>query len=945
MRSIEKLTEKLPDADGAKRFYEQMSEEFPFEVKKLSKNEGLLSDVLTLAAHSPLLATTILQNPAYISWLDRQRISAKVRGREELLESLARFALTNSSVETNVLLARFRRRELLRIYLRDIRGLGTIAETTEEISNLADAVLEYALQIARQELDNRYGVPLETDSKERTKTAQFCIVALGKLGSKELNYASDIDLLFIYSNDGATGGQGTRGAAITNREYFVKLAEFITKIVGGNAGEGAAYRVDLRLRPHGRVGAPAISSNEAVNYYRNSAQAWERQVLIRSRTAAGDRKIYRKFFEAVKSNVFSSTETIENALRSVRLSKEKINLEKTSDRGFNVKLGKGGIREIEFIAQALQLAYAGQDKWLRAPHTLISLNRLADRKLLTETDLTELSDAYSFLRCLEHRLQMENGLQIHIVPDAPEKRSLLASRMHLADLPTFNQALQKHTENVSRIFTRIFGQTEHEINRSEIEIARVNENDLTLQRVEQSKKLLPQIVSALKKSNIKIDSDDAAFKTLELLAEISPHFAETLLTNPALIKSLPDTEKDFGETDYKQVFAARIRETNDFAGELSVLRKTWSGFLLEIVVFDAFEKITRAEAKKAQTKLAEASIEAAIFITKRELERRLKVKTEDFSFAVLGLGKLGGGGMDYNSDLDLILIYEEVQSSRFNVQSPKGFDANERNAARQTKEPETLNFEPETFYTRAAEIFVTTLSSLTRDGHLYRVDLRLRPDGKNGAIVSGKNAFLNYLETRASMWEWLAYVKMRGVAGDLPLAETIEGEARRIIHRKAREDEIRDSGFGILRDETRRVRERLEREKSGGGKTGEIDIKFGEGGMLDVYFAMRFLQLRDNVPDAGENRSTVFMLGRLREKNSLSEEDFQNFANGYAFLSELDHNLRLIVGRSTRVPVGNKNALQIITKRMKIASIQELLENLTVHRLNIRASFERILEG
>ncbi|HXG82683.1 MAG TPA: hypothetical protein VNI84_01530 [Pyrinomonadaceae bacterium] len=937
MRSIEKLTEKLPDSDGAKRFYEQLAEKFPFEVKKLSKNEGLLSDVLTVAAYSPLLATTILQNPQYISWLDRQRVSAKVRGKEELLESLARFALTNSGVETNVLLARFRRRELLRIYLRDIRGLGTIAEITEEISNLADAVLEYALRIARQELDNRFGAPLETDKKARAGQTEFCIVALGKLGSKELNYASDIDLLFIYSNDGATSGQGARGA-ITNREYFAKLAEFVTKIVGGNAGEGAAYRVDLRLRPHGRVGAPAISSNEAVNYYQNSAQAWERQVLIRSRTAAGEAKIYRKIFEAVKSNVFSSAETIENALRNVRLSKEKINLEKNTGKGFNVKSGKGGVREIEFIAQALQLAYAGRDQWLRAPHTLISLSRLADRKLLGETELNELSDAYSFLRCLEHRLQMENGLQIHIVPDAPEKRSLLASRMRLADLRTFNLALGKHTENVSRIYTRIFGQTEHENNRPETETARGRgKDDSTLPHIEQSKKLSLQIFSSLEKSNIKVDFNDSTFKTLELLAEISPHFAETILTNPALIKSLPDTERKFGETDYRQIFTTRIRETNDFAGELSVLRKTWSPLLLEIVVFDAFEKITRAEAKKAQTKLAEASVEAAIFITKREMERRFKVKTEDFPFAVLGLGKLGGGGMDYNSDLDLVLVYDDEITAEEKMRKGEKEKSGQESVFPSSS---LLPVSSSIFYSRAAEIFVTALSSLTRDGHLYRVDLRLRPDGKNGATTVGKTSFLNYLEKRAAIWEWLAYVKLRAVGGDFGLARAVENEARKIIHQNALPADV-----SALKEETARVRERLEREKSIGYKNIETDIKFGAGGMLDVYFATRFLQLRRNVPDEGENRSTVFTLEKLRQKDALSKEDFQNFADGYEFLNELDHNLRLTVGRSTRVPLGNQKVLQIITDRMKLASIQQLLENLTFHRLNIRASFERVLKN
>jgi glutamate-ammonia-ligase adenylyltransferase len=913
---IESFIEKLPDAESARRFYMQLTEKFPLEEKKLARNEGLLSDVLTLAAFSPLLAATILQNPPYISWLDRQRVSSKVRGKDELIESLARFALVNSSVETNILLARFRRRELLRIYLRDIRALGTIVEITEEISNLADTILEYALRQAAQELDNRYGAPLETDGKTRARQARFCIVALGKLGSKELNYSSDIDLLFLYSNDGATNGQGTRGA-ITNREYFVKLAELITKLVGGQGGEGAAYRVDLRLRPNGRVGALAISLNEAVGYYKNSAQSWERQVLIRSRAAAGNTEVFQKFFEQVKSSVFSSAETVENALRNVRFSKEKINTEKTTDANFNVKLGKGGIREIEFIAQALQLAYAGKDEWLRAAHTLISLSRIADRELISETELTELFEAYEFLRRLEHRLQMENGLQIHLVPNEAERRLLIARRMNCADLQDFEETLQSHTEGVNRIFTRIFGGKEFLTVPDEGE--KTNREDFMENQFTEDR--LKPIISSLNKSDVKIDLNKQSRKTLEHLSKITPHYAEMIVANPNLVKDLPSVENGLADKNYRQIFLSAVATEKDFKSELAVLRRNWSRYLLEIVVFDVFEKITRQESKRLQTELAEASLEAAIYITRRELEKRYEIQIDRFPFAVLGLGKLGGGGIDYGSDLDLILIYDDEKSSP------------------------SRNLTHAEFYSRAVEILVTTLSGLTRDGQLYRVDLRLRPDGKNGANSIGKTAFLNYLETRAAIWEWLAYVKLRGAAGDLDLAKETEFAARKTIHRNAQKLQQEDSALKTLNEETRRVRERLEAEKSGGRKGKEIDIKFGAGGMLDVYFAVRFLQLRDDIPDDAHNRSTTFTLKKLHENKSLRREDFQNFSAGYEFLTELDHNLRLVIGRSTRLPLANQKALQSINNRMKFSSVSELLEQLTVHRLNIRASFEAILKN
>lgn len=929
MEIKESLWQNLPDIEAARRFFSQFVEKHPSAAKKLLKNDGLLSDVLTVASFSPLLAATVLQNPEYVSWLNRHRGERKVRDKEELLESLARFSLVNSQIEPNVLLARFRRRELLRIFLRDVRRLATVSEITEELSNLADAILEYALRLARQELDNRYGAALETDQKGRAKPSSLVVVSLGKLGSKELNYSSDIDLLFVYSSEGATSGQGMRGS-ISNREYFVKLAELTTKTVGAQTGEGAAYRVDLRLRPHGRVGALAVSIKDTIRYYQNEAQAWERQVLIRSRSSAGDERLYKRFFAAIESYVFSAGENVENALENVRLSKEKIDIEQAGRAGYNVKLGTGGIREIEFIAQALQIAYGGADEWLHAPHTLKSLARLADRKLLTEGELTALYDAYEFLRRSEHLLQMENGLQTHLVPENNEKRALLAVKTGFEKLANFDETLDAHTRKVNQIFTRVFGgvgkHAESSVAASVIENDE-NESSFQGESVEggdddfrnNDAMFYQPIVVSLEKSNLQKSLSPAIVATLKRLSAVSPHFAETVAANPSLIQTLPTENDDFKAGNYRSALLGKIEKEKEFAVQLAVLRKTWSRFLLEIVIFDVFEKISIADVKRQLTELAEAAIEAALFIAKQELGRRGGSEIGEFPFAVLGLGKLGGKGMDYGSDLDLLLIYDDCKTI------------------------ETGNLTPAEFYGRAAEIFVGVLSNLTRDGLLYRVDLRLRPDGKNGASVVGAGAFGNYLKNRAAIWEWLAYVKLRGVAGESNLAAETEFAARKIIHENAGKLEFEDAKFQSLIDETQRVRQRLEEEKTGSLRPREIDIKFGAGGMLDVYFAVRFLQLKHNVPDEAKDRSTRFMLAKLRQNECLSGEDFANLSQGYDFISELDHHLRLTIGRSTRLPLANRKALQTIAARLKLDSIADLLEKLTVHRLSVRQSFENIL--
>ncbi|MBX7053893.1 MAG: hypothetical protein K1X36_02980 [Pyrinomonadaceae bacterium] len=893
----------LPDPESARRFLSQLEEKHPSAAVKLARNEPLLSDVLTLAAFSPLLATTMLQHPDHIWWLGRKRRDSGVRGKDELLESLARFSMTRSQLDPQVLFARFRRRELLRIYLRDIRRLATIAEITEEISNLADAILESSLKLARREMDNRFGTPQETDEKGRLRPARFCIAALGKLGSRELNYSSDIDLLFLYSNEGTTSGIGSRGA-VTNREYFVKLAEFLTKLVGQQIGEGAAYRVDLRLRPHGSLGALTMSVADTVRYHLNEARPWERQVLIRSRGCAGDTELFGEFFAKVEPLVFESGETVEEALRNVRLSKEKIDRENVGKFGFDVKLGRGGIREIEFLAQALQLAHGGDDRWLRCPHTLISLSRLTDRRYLSETELSGLSAAYEFLRRTEHVLQMENGIQTHTVPDSGEKRSLLARRVTFASGGDFDELLLRHSENVSRVFSRIFGETAD---------AATRDTDISIVP-NAADRIRSGVLASIEKSEFELPAEGNEMSVLDRLASVSPRFASMIAASPQLAASLPDPNSAPEELDFESKMASSVIGVAGFGPRLSSMRQEWAKLLIGIVVRDVFGTISTRDAKRLQTKLAEASISAALTVVLDELNARFSSSSDSLSLAVLALGKLGGRGLDYDSDLDLILVYDDSAVTGASVSNAE-------------------------YYSRAAELFVTVLSSMTRDGNLYRVDLRLRPYGSKGMSAISGESFLNYMQDTAAIWELLAFVKLRAVGGDRALGSTVENGTRRLIHERALA-----ADQAVLRAETERIRHALETQRARTRRGSDVDIKYGKGGMLDVYFAMRYLQLRDNVPDDGDDRSTAFMLERLHGCRSLTSNEYQDLSNGYRFLAALDHNLRLTVGRTTRLSMGNQTVLSTIAQRMGLSSPAELLEQLTLHRLAVRSAFESVLQ-
>jgi [glutamine synthetase] adenylyltransferase / [glutamine synthetase]-adenylyl-L-tyrosine phosphorylase len=947
--NLEFLLRDLPDQNGARLFIDRLGNERPRAHQNLLKQPALLADVLALAAWSPLLATTLEQNSEYLAWLSRERADPRVRTSDELKESLARFALMNSSLNPQVLLARFRRRELLRTYLHDIRRAQTLVETMEELSNLADAILDYALSLARQDLDNRYGLPRRVDERGRTATAEFCVIALGKLGSMELNYASDIDLVFLYSDDGTTAGTRERGE-VSNREYFVKLSETIARLVGQSGGEGAAYRVDLRLRPHGRDGALACSLQEGVRYYMSSAQDWERQTLIRSRAAAGSAELFNRFKESVTSSVFRPDVSVSGALASVRLAKQKIDRHVEKKSGFNVKLGRGGIREIEFIAQALQLAHGGRDEWLRVPHTLVSLGRLADRGFITHPEHSQLSEAYSFLRTLEHRLQMEHGLQTHTVPENDEAQSLLGRRMGFSSSKDFQVALKTHTAHVRGTYDRLFAEIEKTAETIVYDTPQVSDVSTDMAVAIDSARILAQrmdskwegktkplanlilslagkslnphrallqvfrVSASLAKTEQRFVITETNLETLLQLCGVSDPFAERIAAQPALVASLGTSVTTALRRDYRAILRTAIDAERSFPAELAALRLQWSELIVEIAALDVANELSIFETNSLQTELATASMNVAYLIARREMARRYGSFSGGPRVAFYGLGRLSTGGVDYGSDLDILITYDSL------VPSP----------IKTLTQDET--------YSRLVELMIAALASITREGYLYRVDMRLRPHGKNGPLVSSAEGFLDYLKEQSAPWEWLAYAKLRSVGGDQELGRMVEIHARHRIHANAARLDPKE-----LKDVTRHVRERLENEKGGRGRKLGTDIKYGAGGMLDVYFAARYLQLRDEVLDEGEDRSTSFTLDRLREEGSLSEEDFEVLSSGYSLLRSIDHNLRLIMHRSTRLPDPNHVAAKDIATRAGFNSVEDLQQTVTEQMHLIRAAYNRIL--
>jgi glutamate-ammonia-ligase adenylyltransferase len=986
---IERFIETLPDPAGARTFLKRLEAADPAAAKKSKGNPRLLSRMLTLAGNSPFLSETLLRHTEQISWLkaETERHFDRVKSVEQLSEELARFIARTIDGDDALRLARFKRRELLRIYLRDCLRVATLSEVTEELSNLADVILRYSLARSYQEMTKLHGAPLVQDQRGRIETAGLAIVALGKLGCRELNYASDIDLFFLYSSDGETAGdRGKASSKVTNKQFFIGVAERVVQMLGKSSVEGAVYRIDLRLRPYGRDGDLVWAVERAADYYRHQAHNWERQALIRARASAGSEELVSRFLEMVRDSIFTR-DALPDTLDSVRRAKEKIDRKEAARvRGFNVKLGPGGIREIEFIAQALQLKHGGREPWVRSAQTLIVLARLAEKQYLTEPERTRLSAAYAFLRTIEHRLQMEHGAQTHTLPASRVKLEMLARRCGYAessDLSTrFMKDLEEHTSVVRAIYDRVFGQTESVEGLAEVqsELTTGSDNEATRMvkqaAMRMTRVIFPNkidseaghrqvvedtIVAALQRAinpsrslrNLSAWADSFATYAREQTRDLdrvalasrwlkltdrlililsSQYLSHLLLSRPMLASTLV-ADSPALRSDFFSAMRAALDRESDSASKTDALRRVWYRLVIEIGYKDlsaatspspnASERLR--EINLDQTTLAESALRIAVEIALESLgikpSRSVEADSEtstigelpatadrppatDFPFAILGLGRLGHAGMDYGSDLDLLIVFDDSS-----VWPPVV-----------SHKVTGIGDSPAEFYAKFTSQLVRVLSSITREGLLYRTDLRLRPEGKNGALAIGLANLVAYITERASAWEHSAYLKAREVAGDLKFGERVRKAICEASFDAASKNER-------LREELRDMHDRLAREKA---RSARPNIKWGRGGMTDVYFVTRYLQLRDRIyfpPELG----TSELISHLGEKRSLDLESTRAMFEGYVFLRRLDHWMRLLLDRPSPALPASSIAMRDIARALGLPSVEAFEESFVNH--------------
>jgi glutamate-ammonia-ligase adenylyltransferase len=881
------LLASSPDPDQARSSLSDLAERQPEAFRRLTGSTSGLPLLVAVFSYSRFLGEELLRHPEWLDALPASDDSRRVVPAEELIERLEAFLGATPGPHSPVKLAQFRRREILRILLGDVQGLAELSEITEDLSNLADAILDVAYRRLREDLTRRFGTPHVTDEAGRTHPCGFSILALGKLGGRELNYSSDIDLMFVYSGPGETDGP----AKISNKEFFQKVATQLTELLSIHTTEGMCYRVDLRLRPDGRLGEVCISLDGARTYYQNRARDWELQMLIKARVAAGEPEPGRALLESVEPLIYSTTLDF-SAVESVSATRERIH-EKLAARkgpaGHDVKLARGGIRDIEFLVQCLQRLHGGREAWVRHGGTLLALFRLRDKDYLSPLEYSRLASAYQFLRNLEHRLQFAEDRQTHTLPAGREERELVARRMPAAQLgsaPSAESLLQElntHLEEVQEIYERVIhaqhpvyyispalmsaadGAPGEDAGPAPAEAAASN----LIRFLDQKAPGLAAVLAhgGLRRSARyfehfleqilprpeyldRLDRDPVLAGYVIDLVDHSPYFAEQLIRTPDLLDELidmrenPEREPLYGELAFSD--PAELRRYF----RRRMLRIQSESICLQLPIFvtlgrtsDLADAVTAAGYQMAVAQVAAARPPASGGYEPKD------------QLMVVALGRLGMREFDLASDADLVFVLPDD-------------DVQER-----------------VFWTRVAERMIEIVTAYTGDGVIFAVDTRLRPNGREGALVQSMAAYKDYFASHAEAWEGITYMKSRAVAGNLDRATKFLDELQQIDWRRYGQSYRSKKAL-------KQMRQRLEKEQGSGNP-----LKAGYGGYYDIDFALMFLRLKA----AGMFFKVLNTPARIdvnERMGHLERADAIFLSDAATFYRAVDHGLRVSTGHA-----------------------------------------------
>ncbi|MDE3067757.1 MAG: hypothetical protein KGJ60_09420 [Verrucomicrobiota bacterium] len=812
------------DPPRARRRLEQLATARP-ALKQISADSARV--LAALLSGSQFLGDFLIANPDCLATLNFERLKFPRRAqglRREVETLLAPKLSIRDDAGALAELRRFKQREMLRIAARDLARLGDVVEITRELSDVADVCLDAVLQICWRQLTDRLGRPFQQATDGGWQPAAFCVLGLGKLGGQELNYSSDVDVLFVYGGEGEVfkeppAKNKTPRAVASNHPFFCKLAERFVAEVSQRTGEDFLYRMDLRLRPEGDTGPPARSLESYENYYAQWGQTWERMMLIKARCVAGDSGLGAEFLETIQPFRFPRSVN-PDILREIAATKDRIESEvvRAGDLEHNIKLGRGGIREIEFIAQSLQVLHAGRMPFLEISQTLPCLEKLAQYTLLSRDEARQLEAAYRFLREVEHRLQMENNLQTHTIPRDARAQSRLARLMNFKSPPAFRAALRTHAGNVRRAYEKLL----------RLEPAEADSSlPAAFDGAEEAWKNLLAARS--------FRDPDKAFHLLKEFAEgpgyvhVSPRTTELARRLiPKLLAWCPETSprskgqraegnepsgrpaSDSGHQTLDLILSdpdrvlARLDGFIAAYGSRSTLFELWNNnpklFELLVLLFDRSEFLAETairipdlvddmvsserlrQRKTASEILKElrfglADADQFLWLRRYHETERMRLGLRD----ILGLADFEQNLDELSALAEACLQYAlEAVMRRHKLKSPPfaviglgklggqeldyGSDLDVMFVAGpKAKRPAVVQH-------AAAEV-LDLLSRRTEAGIVCRADARLRPDGEKGLLVQALDTCDNYYRRRAQLWEIQTLTRARRVAGDPMIGE------------------------------------------------------------------------------------------------------------------------------------------------------------------------------
>ncbi len=916
--------------NAANRIDDLLSGDSPEVVKAVLKDSERRPPFLAAVSGSHFLHSILCRRPNLLRKMFLEKgylIGKHGRSKRAELDLLTRDMQDVSTL--NRALRMYKEEEYLRLGCRDLAGLIDVQELMGELSNLAEACIQVALEWHYGRLALKHGLP-----EGAASGMGFVVMGLGKMSGAELNFSSDVDLIFLRGpEEGLTDGP----QPIPVIQFYESLARAVTSSLSDVTEDGFVFRVDLRLRPEGERGELVPSVANALDYYLGWGRTWERAALMKAAPVAGDLSLGRMFMNALEPFIYRKYLDY-STLEEMRDMKLRIQSKLRRKPGINIKLGQGGIREIEFFVQALQLINGGKMPQIRSRSTCESLDLFRHAGLLGEETTEQLRDAYLFFRKTEHRIQINHQLQTHELPKQATDQEELARRMGYKNnaIEAFLADLDKRRAHVEELFSSLFQSTsEDEAEQCSTVACRIVDG---IQDKERSIELLsdlgfdhPQEAYPILRGLV-VPGEMRGFpdKARSLLARLAPLFLDELLKTPEPAKALialdryvhslhagstylatllenPATARFIvrilGESRFftellirhpqavdsligrwtvqhprekgplEEKLSERFSYYDDYETELDILRIFKNEQILRIGVSHLAGEIDSPTSRWLVTELAEVCLGAAVRIAAKEMARRFGDFDlgESLPFVILGMGKLGGREMTYLSDLDVIFVYD----------SP----------------PEAIGrFSAHEWFTRLAARIISILSAPTAEGIAFEIDTRLRPSGQKGPLVSSLATFREYHRTTSQLWEKQALIKARPVAGPAFLAEDVADIVRNCVLRTTvSPDELA---------EIDRLRRRMEKEIAQEDSR-HVDLKTGHGGLADVEF---FVQA--NILLHARNRpevlchNTLEALAAMHKAGLLDSEPFRTLDSGYRFLTNLEDRLRIMEHRSVdRMPL------------------------------------------